>query len=171
MPFTGLLISRLECLDAVSEDIRKVLGMPAMETPVTEWTYSTFYQPEMGKPLHRKYVFFQRLIDPSRLRELKIWSNDQEERYGRKEGEKLMRRVNIDPGYLDRSKIVLASTKNPGHRIYLGDGIHAEISLLYRRGTYRPLDYTYPDIRSRESLAMFNDARSLYLELLKDAGP
>lgn len=170
MPFACLLISDLKILGDIEEVITGKLGPAVYETEPYEWTYSSYYKSEMGAPLWRKFLFFKRLIDPGSLIELKAWSSGQEERFRRPAEEPIKRRANIDPGYLDRAKVVLASTKNPGHRIYLGKGIYAETALLYHTGTYQPFDYTYRDLKSSVAIAMFNSVRETYLEVLKGIG-
>jgi hypothetical protein len=169
MPFVGLLISNLELLVDVEEIIYMKLGSAVRETEPYEWTYSTYYGKEMGAPLWRKFLFYRRLIDPVFLRELKLWSNDQEVRFGHQVRGELKRRVNIDPGYLDQAKVVLATTKDPGHRIYLGKGIYAEKALLYYEGTYQAFNYTYSDLKSPDAIAMFNRARNTYREILGES--
>ena len=77
------------------------------------------------------------------------------------------RRVNIDPGYISQSKLVLATTKDHSHRIYLGQGIFAEVTLRYYKGTFRAWEWTYPDYASPPYIAIFNHIRKLYKEQLK----
>lgn len=79
------------------------------------------------------------------------------------------RRVNIDPGYLDSSKLVLASRKDYAHRIYLNKGVYGEVTLFYRQKTFTPWECTYPDYRSPPYLAAFNRIRELYRIQLKKA--
>ncbi len=167
MPFTGLLISDPMIVEEVEEEIGNRLGETEIRTDPCEWSFSRYYEEEMGKKLWRKFLFFRQLIDPFDLPGLKEWSNELERRYGILIREKFGRRINIDPGYLDHAKVVLASTKDPGHRLYLRDGIFAEVSLLYHHGSYQPFLYTYPDLKTAAAIGMFNQARSTYLDLLK----
>jgi len=78
------------------------------------------------------------------------------------------RRVNLDPGYLDALKVVLASTKNASQRIYLHSGIFAETTLHYHDGGFHGLSYTYPDYLWRETLAFLSSLRASYLDRLKE---
>lgn len=170
MPFTGLLISDPMIVEEVEEEIVNRLGQTTIRTDPYEWTFSRYYEEEMGTKLWRKFLFFRQLIDPIDLPGLKEWSNELEKRYGNPSGEKPGRKVNIDPGYLDHAKVVLASTKDPGHRLYLRDGIFAEVSLFYHHGSYQPFLYTYPDLKIPQMIGMFNQARLTYLDLLKAVG-
>ncbi|OGX43889.1 MAG: hypothetical protein A3G38_03040 [Omnitrophica WOR_2 bacterium RIFCSPLOWO2_12_FULL_51_8] len=81
------------------------------------------------------------------------------------------RLVNIDPGYLDLAKLVLASTKDYRHRIYLERGIYVEITLFYQRKTFNPWEWTYPDYRSREYIEVFNRIREIYKKQLQECAP
>jgi hypothetical protein len=163
IPFTGLLLSAPSLAKPVGTALRAKLGPALLETEPYRWTFSTYYAGEMGPNLWRSYLFFRERIDPAALGSLKIWSNELEVSFGTSTGGRLQRRVNIDPGYVDPGKVVLASTKSQGHRIYLGGGVYAEVSLLFRSGDYRPLDYTYPDLQSEEARAMFHRVRTMIL--------
>ena len=79
------------------------------------------------------------------------------------------RRVNLDPGYMDAARVVLASTKDHAHRILLGKGIYGEVTLLYRDGAFRPLPWTYPDYREAATLAFLKGVRVWYLKKVAQA--
>lgn len=111
---------------------------------VSEWLpfdYTTYYRDEMGLPLYRRLLAFKALVAQDGLAELKLATNLVEDTFCR-DGR---RRVNIDPGHLLRERFVLASGKNFSHRICIGRGIYADLTLVYNRGRYRPLEWTYPD--------------------------
>jgi len=109
----------------------------------------------MGKELIRQWVSFSQLIKEDEIKDIKLKTIQLEKLLANKDGR---RNVNIDPGYVSLSKLVLASTKNYAHRIYLGDGIFAEITLIYRKGMFRPLEWTYPDYR--QNTKFFEEVRS-----------
>ncbi|MEW6666511.1 MAG: DUF4416 family protein [Thermodesulfobacteriota bacterium] len=122
-----------------------------------------YYEREMGWPLRRRFATFGRLIRPDQIVEVKAKTNGLEARHlqgGR-------RRINIDPGYVSLERVVLATGKNYTHRIYLSGGIYADLTLLFRRGTFEALKWTYPDYGSPETIRMFNDIRSRYKEQLR----
>jgi hypothetical protein len=77
------------------------------------------------------------------------------------------RRINLDPGYVDLSKLVLATTKNHQHRLYLGQGVYGEVTLRFTRKSFRPWEWTYPDYRSEHYVQFFNEVRNTYLEQLR----
>ncbi len=131
------------------------------------FAYTDYYAPEMGPLLWRRFVAFQRLMDPGALAQVKILTNALEQEWSQ-EGR---RRVNLDPGYLDAAKFVLATTKNYAHRIYLGQGIYAEVTLLYRGGAFQVLPWTYADYRSEAYHRELKQIRALYLAARRAARP
>ena len=80
----------------------------------------------------------------------------------------ISRIINIDPGYLDLSKLILASTKDYKHRIYLTKGIYAEVTLFYQDKTFCPWEWTYPDYKTGEYIEIFNRIRQIYAEQIKE---
>ena len=102
-----------------------------------------YYENEMGPYLKRRLVSFARLIPPETIREVKLKCNGFEKILS-KQGQ---RKVNLDAGYLDHSKLVLASMKFAGQKIHLGDGVYADLVSRYRTGRYRNLEWTFPDFR------------------------
>jgi len=128
-----------------------------------DWTVSTYYRDEMGPSIRRQFLSFERLITADDLPTVKLATNGFEERWRRASG----RQVNIDPGYIAATKLVLASTKDAAHRVYLGRGIYAEVTLLFSNGSFQPHAHTYPDYAAREAMAFFNGVRGTYLEQLR----
>jgi hypothetical protein len=157
------LIAALLSRDAdVLCDSRKALmrrfGRIDLEGPVTDFTHTTYYDDEMGRPLMRQYLSFKRLFDQRGICSIKLISNAIESRFA-KSGK---RTVNIDPGYLDLAKLVLFSTKDYTHRIYLDKGIFAEVTLFYKDKGFNPWPWTYPDYKEPRSIDFFNEVRRLY---------
>jgi hypothetical protein len=102
-----------------------------------------YYAAEMGSPLMRRLISFERLVGPDCLPAAKLCTNEIETAVaagGR-------RSVNLDVGILDHSKIVLASAKFAGQKIYLGDGIWADPIARYKAGRYQSFEWTFPDFR------------------------
>jgi hypothetical protein len=122
----------------------------------------------MGVGIHRKFIFFERLVDPAILPSAKLLANRIEARFSVASGTAVRRRINLDPGYVTEAKVVLASTKDFSHRVYLGQGIYAEVTLHYanRGKTFLALEHTYPDFRTKESLDLFNKAREMLRTML-----
>ncbi|WP_292596573.1 DUF4416 family protein [Mesotoga sp. UBA6090] len=121
--------------------------------------YTSYYNDEMGYNLKGKLISFKRLVHPQQLSLIKKITNGIEEDF-RLEGK---RKVNLDPGYVHHAQFVLASTKHWANRIYLWDGISAEITLMFVNGSFTPLPYTYPNYRDREYIEELMRIRELYL--------
>jgi hypothetical protein len=125
--------------------------------------YTDYYTEEMGSPLERRFIFFNTLIRAESLPEVKLYTNDVEDRAS--EGGK--RRVNIDPGYMSQAHLILATGKGYTHRPYLRDGIYADLTLIYSGKSFQSLPWTYPDYGEKPVIEMFNRMRSKYLMQLK----
>jgi hypothetical protein len=123
------------------------------------FTQTAYYEREMGAGLQRVYVSFDTLIGSAELIVMKHMTNCLEAEWATVLGR---RRVNLDPGYLDLAKVVLASTKDHAHRLYLGAGIYAEITLRYSRKQFQAWDWTYPDYRLPSTRAFFEHVREQY---------
>jgi hypothetical protein len=117
-----------------------------------------YYAEEMGKPLFRVFYGFQKLIDPGTLATIKLTTNQLEAQFS-SDGK---RRVNLDPGYLDTDKFVLASTKHNAQKIYLAHGIWADPTLRYEKGKYHPYPWSFPDFRSNRYQSTFMRLRDIY---------
>lgn len=126
--------------------------------------FTNYYEPEMGQNLQRRLVSFFPLISPESLREIKLWTNELEKRWL---NDRRGRRVNIDPGYLAAAKFILATGKDYSHRIYLGQGIYGDLTLLFKKGNFQPLPWTYPDYASPPLLGLLNLLRRRYLWQIK----
>lgn len=137
-------------------------GPLAMESDRFAFTETDYYRASMGSRLQKQLFAFAAEFDPARLADIKHVTNAWEAACAAELGETIAnvpRALNLDPGYLTGAKLVLASTKNHAHRIYLSDGIYAEITLQYRSGRWQPCPWTYPDYRRVEYLAFFQRCR------------
>jgi hypothetical protein len=136
---------------------------------------TNYYAPEFGTGLTKRLIASEILIPSEDLAGIKIRTNEIESEMAGYDGgagtESLARNINIDPGYLCHSKVVLATTKDHAHRIYVGRGIFEEVTLNYRKadGGYRPHPWTYPDYRMPERLAFFGRLRDEYRRRLDDS--
>lgn len=134
---------------------------------VFRWNMTRYYEKEMGAHLLRQFMGFERLVSPEALARLKRYTNRLERSFARPPTADGARRLNIDPGYLDANKLVLASTKDQAHRIYLSQGIYAEVTLRYHHGAFHSFDYTYPDYCWPQTRAFLKRLRQRYLEQLR----
>lgn len=133
---------------------------------VSSWlpfNFTTYYNDEMGAPLFRRLVAFKQLIRQDSLSDIKLFTNGLE--YEHSIDEK--RVVNIDPGYLLHERFVLATGKNYSHRIHIGKGIYADLTLMFAKGEFEPLPWTYPDYASENILAFLKQVRKKYTIDLK----
>jgi hypothetical protein len=138
-------------------------GSADLVSDALPFDFSDYYDREMGTPIRRFFVSFERLIDPAGLARIKLETNSLEDRL-REQGR---RKVNLDPGLLSLSRFVLATTKESSHRIPLASGIWAEVTLLFEKGSFRPVEWTYPDYRSAGYIAILNSIRALHKEQVK----
>jgi hypothetical protein len=130
---------------------------------VLPFDHTDYYHQEMGQPLVRRLASFDRLIRQEELARVKVQTNYLEAEL-REEGN---RTVNLDPGYLLAERLVLASGKNYAHRIYLGEGIFADLTLIYQNKDYRPLAWTYTDYAEPRIRAWLRALREKYLLQLR----
>jgi hypothetical protein len=157
--FCGLLAASEERLDLANKELIARFGPPIDRSPLLSWNFSDYYDTEIGKPLLRQFVFFEEKISPDRLAGIKRETIGIEISLSETREGKICRMVNIDPGYLAPAKVVLATAKDFAHRIYLADGIYAEVALLFLKNSFTPLPHTYPDFRSEPYIEIFNKAR------------
>ncbi len=160
--FAGVLLSREELWEEVKEKLIGAFGNIEIESPFFRFNFTNYYEEEMGNNIWRKFVLFEGIKTPELLADYKIVSNEIEQQFAGREGFK--RPVNIDPGYFESSKVILASTKNFFHRIYIGKGIFAEVTMHWRRKKWNFFEWTYPDYRTPEYGEFFKKAREIYLK-------
>ncbi|MDH3443304.1 MAG: DUF4416 family protein [Deltaproteobacteria bacterium] len=165
--FVALLSPEIDLLSAVEKDLSVVLGNVDVRSETLSWTASKFYENEMGVGLLRRFLSFERLMSPEKLADIKLATQGVEERYRRVYSAGGGRRVNLDPGYLEAGKVVLASTKNASQRIFLRGGVFAEATLLYYGGEFHACAYTYLDYQWPETLRFLKICRDCYLEQLR----
>jgi len=116
---------------------------------VVDFDFTHYYDAQMGSPLYRRFVSFAGPHRPDFLAEAKVRTNAIEAQVAAsRPGAGPARPINLDVGYVEAPKLVLASMKNFSHRIYLGDGVYAEVTLMFSRGRWEPLPWTFPDFRS-----------------------
>ncbi|MBN2188181.1 MAG: DUF4416 family protein [Chitinispirillaceae bacterium] len=141
--FAGIMFGETFETGPVLEKMERRFGKAGPSYGPLPFSWTDYYAKEMDGRLRKLYVFFADPIRRDDLPDIKRWTNDLEREYA--EGEK--RKVNIDPGYLARDKLVLATTKDFFHRLYLGKGIYGEVTLHFQKGAVRHFSWTYPDYR------------------------
>jgi hypothetical protein len=159
--FIGMISRDSGLFQTCAGRLAGAFGPVDIQSEVLPWEHTDYYRNEMGTDLHRMFIFFERLIDPGDLSHIKLYSIHLEEELSRMTASTFQRTVNLDPGYITEAKVVLATTKDFPHRIYIGEGIYAESTLHYSKnsGTYIAANHTYPDFCSQYSRDLFNKAR------------
>jgi len=159
----GILIKQKHLLDKITHDLSARFGGMDLISAWIPFEYTSYYDKELGTPLFRRLFAFENLIQQNELPKIKLITNQIEEKYslnGR-------RHVNIDPGYLLHERFVLASGKNFSHRIYLADGIYADLTLIFFNGRFEKLPWTYPDYADHSVLKVLQRIRLKYTFTLR----
>lgn len=144
----GVLAADALCLEAALAALVKAYGPADRVSEVWRFDQTDYYEPEMGAEVLRQFAAFERLIDPGELARIKHETNAMERRLADELRTPWPRPVNLDPGYIEPSKLVLASTKNFSHRIYIGQNMYAEVTLMFHKGAWRSFEFTFPDYKS-----------------------
>lgn len=150
-------------IDRVIGQLSSIFGPIDWLSPELFFDRTKYYAKEMGWPLYRRFISFERLVPPDQLVEIKLRTNRIEGQY-LKEGN---RRINIDPGYISPERLILATGKNYVHRVYLSKGIYADLTLIFQRGSFKPVSWTYPDYADPETIGYFNGLREQYMKQLR----
>ncbi len=158
----AMLSGRPGLLDKAEAELVGLYGPVDLRSPTVDFNFTGYYQPEMGPNLKRKFLSFANRIDPGELAAMKLKTNEIEEQIAREDAS-MPRPVNLERGYVCGSKLVLASAKDHAHRIYLCRGIYAEVTLMFRKGRFVPLETTYPDYRSPSYIEFFTRVRQRHL--------
>jgi len=146
-------------LHSVEERLTGLYGLIDDRSDEFEFSYTDYYEREMGKNLKKIFLSFKKLINPGDLSGIKITTNEIEKEFS--EGQN--RRVNLDPAYLTGSKLVVASAKNFAHRIYIGEGIYGDLQLQYRHNEFWPHPWTFPDYKTDLAINFLKRVRKKFL--------
>jgi len=162
----GFFLKDKTLAEGVVRDLQEGLGPVAMISNWIDFDFTRYYCEEMGSPLSRRMVVFKTLVAQTGLADVKQATNRIEKSYARQG----RRRVNIDPGYLLPERFVLATGKNFTHRIYVGQKIYADLTLIFQKGAFRTLPWTYPDYADRSLIDFLTLVRNTYMRELKQWG-
>lgn len=147
----------------------QAFGEIAVESETFPFGFTAYYDREMGAGLIRQFVGFRRLVRQDQLVDIKLLTGQMEAELGTRTSGGLRRSVNLDPGYVTLAKVVLATTKDRDHRIYLGEGVFAEVTLRWTRGRLTPQPWTYPDYCSEQATAFLGAMRAYVHRALEAA--
>lgn len=159
-PICGLIFTKTVDCSIVIQQLAEVLGPVDDQTTVFDFSFTDYYEREMGGDLKKMFLSFVKCIDPGDLAKIKIKTNQIEDSWS-VDGK---RRINIDPGYLTGAKLVLASTKDFAHRISLSGGIYGDVQLQYRHNRFHTSHWTYPDYQTDLALSFFSRVRKKYVQ-------
>jgi hypothetical protein len=162
----GLIVADAAIVAAVRPRLEATYGKIDLETAAMPFVATHYYEREMGPNLHKILWSFETLMPPDALAAVKQTTNAVERAFAVQDGSAWRRRVNLDPGYVDLAKLVLATTKDRQHRLYLGQGIYGEVTLRFTGGRFVPWAWTYPDYRTPEYLSFFAAVRRRYRQQL-----
>lgn len=160
----ALFAAEQEILARAARALEDRLGPIDYVSQPFRFDQTAYYEREMGGPLVKRFLSAERLMDPGDLALLKVFATNLEAGFS----EAGRRKVNIDPGYISLERLVLATGKNYLHRIYLGRGVYADLALIYEKGGFQPLPWTYPDYASPEVRAVLSLMRERLLDQLRD---
>jgi hypothetical protein len=158
-PVCGVTFLKGVDLEEVVVRLKDVLGDVDDRTEIFDFSFTDYYREEMGSHLSKAFLSFVDLIHPRNLVGIKCETNLIEESWS-VDGK---RRVNLDPGYVTGAKLVLVSTKDFAHRIFLGDGIYGDVQLQFRDNCFRVQEWTFPDYQTQTALEFFERVRKKYV--------
>jgi len=168
VPFVAVFGSNPAHLASVLEKLEESWGPISERSPPFDFVESSYYHTSMGTGLKKQLALFRDRCDPSDLADRKWHCNSLEEEYATEAI--LTRPVNIDPGYVSLTKLVLASTKNREHRIYLRNGVYAEVTLVFRDQMWLPMPWTYADYQRQDVRSFLAIGRRRFAQSLHSKG-
>jgi len=163
----GILAANHNCLHTAAELLSDKFGKVDLSSEIWPFYQTDYYKEQTGPRILRQFVSIKRPIEPGLLAKIKRRTNKLEQKLVKKLALPLARPVNLDPGIIEPSKLILATTKNFSHRIYIGKNMYAEVTLIFDNGNWRPQAYTYPDYKQQCYFDFFDKVRNRLLEQLK----
>ena len=155
----SLFMKEKNRVEPAAGELERAFGPVDLAGPWFDFDFTDYYRREMGAPLFRRMLAFKEPIEQARLADIKHRTNQIERHFSGDDG----RRINIDPGYLVPERFVLATAKNFTHRIYIGRGIYADLTLVYTKGGFQALPWTYPDYQTPEMIVFLDRVRNKYM--------
>ena len=159
----AITFKKVDELEKAIDFLTEKYGNIMLKSPVYNFDHTNYYQQEMGSGLEKVFLAFNKLIHPKDLPEIKLYTNEIEQQF-LTDGK---RQINLDPGYVEAPKLVLATTKNYEHRIYLDKNIYGDVQLRLRKDGIQTNPWTYPDYKEKIVLEFFEKVKSLYMKKLR----
>ena len=160
----GFIYSSEENYLETHKILERKFGKIDFESARFDFSFTHYYEKEMGSLLYRRFVSFEKLKDPSSFVQIKLFCIKLEKKFSKDN----KRTINIDPGYLNDAKLVLTTTKDYSHRIYVGKGIFEEVTSYYKDSNFQDFATTYPDYKTPQYKEIFISIREKYRQQLKD---
>jgi len=163
----GIFMKDRNLLKPVAQDLTDSFGPIDLAGPWFLFDFTNYYESEMGAPLFRRVLSFKDLIPPYDLANIKLITHNLENKHLKND----KRMVNIDPGYMAHERFVLATAKNFAHRICIGNGIYADLTLIYTKEAFQTLPWTYPDYAHNNMRTFLTRVRNKYIADFKKIQP
>ena len=163
----GILAADKNCLERAVEKLQAGFGEIDIVSDVWPFELTDYYKDQTGEHILRQFVSIKELIDPSDLAGSKHKTNELEQELVDELALDLPRPINLDPGIMEPAKLILATTKNYSHRIYIGEKMYAEVTLMFDKGKWQPFEYTYPDYKQQCYVDFFEKVRKRLVEQLR----
>ena len=167
----AVMASDGECLSAALDAIVAEFGTTDLVSDVWPFDQTDYYKDQTGPRILKQFASIEKLIDPGEMAQIKHKTNEIEQEQAEllhKSGVDLPRPINLDPGIIEPSKLILASTKNYSHRVYIGEQMYAEVTLTFHKGKWQSFPYTYPDYKQPGYHEFFSKVRAQLIEQLRD---
>jgi hypothetical protein len=162
--FAAIMSNEERLIPLLDKELESIFSKIEERSSIYKFDHSTYYYKEMGESIFKYFVSFDVLIDKIDLPDIKINTMRLEEKFFYLKDGFDCRKINIDPGYLTHSKVILSTSKNYSHRVYLGKGVFAELTYIISKEGWKCLDWTYPDYRDNEVISFFSKLRKKYKE-------
>ncbi len=159
-PICGVMFQPQIDLSRIIGELQSVADVVDEQSDIFNFSFSDYYKEEMGTSLKKVFLSFHPCVDPGTLPMMKLKTNEIETRWS----EAGKRRVNLDPGYITGAKLVLASTKDFAHRVFIGDGIYGDAQLRFVRNRFLANEWTYPDYQTGAALSFFQKVRTKFMK-------
>ena len=159
----GFIYTTEEIYQNTKRYLEKRFGPTDFESERIDFNSTEYYYPEMGKPLSRRFLSFKKLRKPDQFVTIKLDCIKLEKKFALN----LQRKINIDPGYINEAKLILTTTKDFAHRIYLGKGIYAEVTLTFIKDHFSETATTFPDYRTQKYKEIFFNIRKIYRQQIR----